>query len=182
MIEDAVLLWKYKHGSRDALHRIYEKYRSDLLTLAVHLSGNIHSAEDIVQDVFISFVQTVDKFHLTGTLRGYLSTCVANRSRDYIKKIKRQQLALNNENEKMISETNNPIHLLIRDEELLRLSIAMTQLPYLQREAIVLYLHGGLKFKQIAKYQKVPIKTAQSRFRCGLEKLRSIFNGEKKNV
>ena len=82
------------------------------------------------------------------------------------------------EDEQMISDTNNPVQLVVRDEELKQLSYAMTQLPHPQREAIVLYLHGGLKFRQVAKFQEVPIKTAQSRFRCGLDKLRSILNGE----
>jgi DNA-directed RNA polymerase specialized sigma24 family protein len=37
-----------------------------------------------------------------------------------------------------------------------------------------------LKFRQIAKLQKVSIKTAQSRYRYGLDKLRSILDGEVK--
>ena len=54
----------------------------------------------------------------------------------------------------------------------------MRQLAYEQREAIVLRLHGGMKFKAIAKLQDVSDKTAQSRYRYGLDKLRSILNGE----
>jgi len=180
MIEDRVLLWKYKHGSKDALRRIYEKYRSNLLTLAVNLLGDANSAEDVVQDVFVSFVQSVEKFRLTGSLKGYLATCVANRSRDYIQKRQRQQSATAavKKEEQMTLNTNNPVQLAVRSEELKRLSFAMTQLPYPQRETIVLHLHGDWKFRQIAKFQEVPIKTAQSRFRCGLDKLRSILNGE----
>ena len=178
MIEDIVLLWKYKRGSKDALRHIYEKYRSDLLTLAVNLLGDTNSAEDVVQDVFVSFVQSVEKFRLTGSLKGYLATCVANRSRDCIRKMQRQRLVMVKEEEQMTSDTNSPVQLVVRGEELKRLSLAMTQLPHPQREAIVLYLHGGLKFRQIAKFQEVPIKTTQSRFRCGLDKLRSILNGE----
>ena len=178
MIEDTVLLWKYRHGRKDALRRIYEKYRSDLLTLAVNLLCDTNSAEDVVQDVFVSFVQSVEKFRLTGSLKGYLATCVANRSRDCIRKRQRQRLVMVKEEEQMTSDTNNPVQLVVRGEELKRLSFAMTQLPHPQREAIVLHLHGGLKFRQIAKFQEVPIKTAQSRFRCGLDKLRSILNGE----
>ena len=34
MLEDKMLLWKMKHGSSDALQRIYEKYKSDLFALA----------------------------------------------------------------------------------------------------------------------------------------------------
>ncbi len=63
-------------------------------------------------------------------------------------------------------------------EELRQLSNAMAQLPYEQREAITLHLYGGMKFREIGVLQEVSIKTAQSRYRCGLEKLRSILNSE----
>ena len=35
MIEDELLKWKFKRGSKDALRRIYEKYLNHLLTLDV---------------------------------------------------------------------------------------------------------------------------------------------------
>ncbi len=58
MMEDRILLWKFKRGSQDALRRVYEKYRTDLLKLAVSLVTDVNTAEDIVQDVFVSFAQS----------------------------------------------------------------------------------------------------------------------------
>ena len=180
MLEDRLLVWRFKCGSTDAFHRIYEKYESDLLTLAANLLGNSGAAEDVVQDVFISFVQSVEKFHLRGSLKGYLATCVANRARDCIRKRKRQRTVAVNEAQQLISDTDGPVQLVICSEELQRLRDTLTQLPYEQREALVLHLHGDLKFRQIAKLQNVSIKTTQSRYRYGLDKLRSILNGEVK--
>jgi RNA polymerase sigma-70 factor (ECF subfamily) len=180
MLEDRLLVWRFKHGSTDAFRRIYEKYESDLLTLAANLLAEANAAEDVVQDVFISFVQSVERFHLRGSLKGYLATCVANRACDCIRKRKRRQTVAANEAQQLISETNGPVQLVITSEELQRLSQALTFLPYEQREAIVLHLQGDLKFRQIAKLQNVSIKTAQSRYRYGLDKLRSILNGEVK--
>ena len=37
MLEDRWLVWKFKRGGKDAFCRIYEKYRDDLLRLAVSL-------------------------------------------------------------------------------------------------------------------------------------------------
>ena len=181
MLEDRLLVWKFKCGSKDAFRRIYEKYESDLLTLAVNLIGDPGAAEDVVQDVFISFVQSMEKFRLTGSLKGYLSRCVANRCRDCIRKRQRHKTVAVNEAGQMISDVNEPVQLVINSEELQRLKLAMTQLPYEQRETIMLRLHGGLKFKAIAESQKVSIKTVQSRYQYGLIKLRSILNGEMKN-
>ena len=178
MLENRLLLWRFKCGSSDAFRLIYEKYAGDLLTLAANLLDDSSSAEDVVQDVFISFVKSAGQFHLTGSLKGYLVTCVANRSRDYIRKKKRQRTATLNEPEQMTSDAKSPVQLVICSEELQKLSLALTKLPYEQREAIVLRLHGDLRFRQIAKLQNVSIKTAQSRYRYGLDKLRSILNGE----
>ncbi|MHC4759215.1 MAG: sigma factor-like helix-turn-helix DNA-binding protein [Planctomycetota bacterium] len=54
----------------------------------------------------------------------------------------------------------------------------MAQLPYEQREAVILHLRAKMKFRQIAKLQNVSTSTVQGRYRYGLEKLRSILNGE----
>jgi DNA-directed RNA polymerase specialized sigma24 family protein len=46
MVEDKLLIWKFKLGNRDALRRIYEKYKNDLLKLAVALLNDVNTAED----------------------------------------------------------------------------------------------------------------------------------------
>ncbi|UCF14573.1 MAG: sigma-70 family RNA polymerase sigma factor [Phycisphaerales bacterium] len=178
MLEDRLLVWKFKGGSKDALRAIYEKYADDLLTLAANLLDEKSGAEDVVQDVFITFAESVGKFRLTGSLKGFLAKCVANRSRDYIRRRKRQHTAAANSAERTRSEVKSPVQLVISSEELKKLRHAITELPYEQREAVVLHLHGDLRFRQIAKMQKVSTKTVQSRYRYGLEKLRSSMNGE----
>ena len=179
MIEDRLLILKCKHGSRAAFRRIYEKYESDLRTLAANLLDDKAAVEDIVQDVFLSLLKVVDKLQLRSSLAGYLKTSVANRARDYLWKRKRQQQALAvNDVEQMISSHDGPVRLVIQSEELQKLGLAMSQIPYEQREAIVLHLHGQMKFKTIARLQNVSIKTAHTRYRAGLDRLRSVINCE----
>jgi RNA polymerase sigma factor (sigma-70 family) len=180
MFEDKILLWKFKYGSRDAFRLIYDKYADDLLNLAANLLADKSQAEDVVQDVFISFVESIEKFRLTGSLKGYLSTCVANRSRDYMRKKKREQTAVENRSVWTTPYVRNPLQSAMKSEEQLKLSNALAELPYEQRETLVLHLHGGIRFRQIAGMQNVSIKTVQSRYRYGLEKLRSALNGEVK--
>jgi RNA polymerase sigma factor (sigma-70 family) len=180
MLEDSLLVWRFRRGCKDAFRAIYEKYADDLLTLAGNLLSDKAGAEDVVQDVFISFVQSVGTFRLTGSLRGYLATCVANHSRDQMRRTRRQQNAVLNKVENAASEGASAVHLAIRSEQLQKVSHALAELPYEQREAIVLRLHGDMRFRQIAKLQKVSVKTAQSRYRYGLDKLRSTLNGEVK--
>jgi len=178
MLEDRILLWKFKHGSRDAFRAIYEKYAADMLTLAGNLLDDKVGSEDIVQDVFIKLVESIGTFRLTGNLKSYLTTCVANRSRDIIRRRIRQRKAMTKQAEKIPAKTKSTLHLAINSEQLRKLSDAMTELPYEQREAIALRIHGNMRFQKIAELQNVSTKTVQSRYRYGLDKLRSTLNGE----
>ena len=178
MLEDKVLIWKFKCGSSDALCRIYEKYKKDLLRLAAILSNNASDAEDTVHDVFVSFAQSADSFKLTGSLKSYLLTCVANRARNKNKAGERRRAVGLDDAETIVSPSKTPEQWMIRGEELRRWSDIMAQLPYEQREAVILHLRAGMKFRQIAQLQDVSVNTIKGRYRYGLEKLRSILNGE----
>ncbi len=186
MIEDKLLIWKFKHGSADALCRIYKKYKDNLLRLAFALLNDTGAAEDIVHDFFVSFAQSPEKLKLNGSLKSYLATCVANRVRNA--NIARQrQSALGrlpaetaglNEAESAVSNSKRPEQWIIDSEQLRQLNNAMAQLPHQQREVIILHLQGRMKFKAIAESQSVSINTVQSRYRYGLDKLRSILDSE----
>jgi DNA-directed RNA polymerase specialized sigma24 family protein len=82
MLEDRLLILRFNRGDRSVLHRIYDKYKDDLATLAAALLMDVSSAEDVVHDVFISFLSLAGHFKLTSSLKGYLATCVANRARN----------------------------------------------------------------------------------------------------
>jgi len=177
VLEDRWLIWKFKRGSKDAFCRIYEKYRDDLLRLAMSLLNEAGIAEDIVHDVFTSFIRTSKQFQLTGSLKGYLATCVANRARN-VNRAHRQQTARLDVTRLVWPSSDRPDEWIISTEEFGRLSDALAQLPPDQRETVILHVQGGMKFRELAKLQNVSIKTAHSRYRLGLDKLRSLLNSE----
>ncbi|MBN1391846.1 MAG: sigma-70 family RNA polymerase sigma factor [Sedimentisphaerales bacterium] len=178
MLEDKLLVLKCKHGSKDAMRRIYEKYKDYLLTLAKALLNEKTAAEDVVHDVFVSFAQSAGDFQLRGSLRGYLATCAANLARDRIRVRKLRQDNLDSAGAIISSRPGNPEQHAIEKEELARLRWAINQLPYEQREVLVLHLNGGMKFREVAKLQDVSIGTIYGRYRYGLDKLRTLLNSE----
>ena len=175
-MKDTVLIWKLRRGSKDALRRIYQKYKDDLLKLAVSLSCDASIAEDTVHDVFVSFAQSARKLKVNGNLKSYLATCVANRIRNNNRTLRRHGDVGLDEVDPPVSYFSTPVKWIIYSEELQRLNDALVQLPYPQRETIVLHLHGGMKFREIAAIQSDSINTIKSRYRYGLDKLRSLFN------
>ena len=177
IIEDELLKWRFKRGSREALARIYEKYVNALLSLAMGLLNDPHEAQDVVQDVFVSFAQGAESFTLTGNLRAYLARSVVNRVRDRRRRQRSQQrrvdvLATTAGGSTVIDRT------LVYNERCERLSAALEQLPYEQREVVVLKVKHDMTLREIARIQGVSISTVHGRYRYGLDKLRALLNGD----
>ena len=177
-MEDKLLVISCKRGSEEALARIYEKYKTDMLVLAMALLNDKSAAEDVMHDVFLSFVQNIEKFSLTGSFKGYLLTCLANRARNLNRAKHRQDIE---PAEPVSSASNEPLQAIICNEQLQQLSSAMGQLPYEQREVIMLHFQAGMTFRTIGKSLGISANTAKSRYRYGLDKLRSVFDNEAKN-
>ncbi|NIP28257.1 MAG: sigma-70 family RNA polymerase sigma factor [Phycisphaerae bacterium] len=180
MMEDKLLIWKFNRGNRDVLRQIYEKYKDDLVTLAAALLVDVSSAEDTVHDVFVSFIKSAEKFRLTGSLKGYLAACVANNARNKNKAGKRHGSIALDQAGPIVSDSNRPEFTVIFGEQLHQVSWALTQIPYEQREVLILHTYMGMKFKAIAAQQNVSINTVQGRYRYALDKLKLLVNGEVK--
>ena len=176
MRDDKDLLQDLKRGDIDALRCIYERYKNDLLTIATYLMIDQAAAEDCLHDVFVNFAATITDFNLRSNLKGYLITCTANHARDALRRNKRQVSLTDEQNcDRPTNYNADPAEKLLQRERTAALTDALEQLPYDQREVITLHTHGQMTFQQIAQQQNVSINTAQSRYRYGLNKLRSLL-------
>jgi len=176
-MEDRLLIWRCKRGGAEAMTQIYRKYRKDLLILAVALLNDKAAAEDIVHDVFVGFAEGLPRFRLTGRLRAYLMTCVANRVRNHNKTRRRVEACCTDTAGNHQSEPE-PSERLIYSERLALLAEALDRLSYEQRETVMLHMHSGLSLRRIAKTRGLSANTVMSRYRYAIEKLRSLLNGE----
>jgi len=175
MLEDKLLIWKFKHGSNEALCRIYQKYGDYLLALAAALLEDVNAAEDVLHDIFCRFIESREKLKLAGNLKSFLATCTVNLARDRLRARKLQPCELG---ETTVVDTNGPENYAIFGEQARSLSHAIAQLTYEQQEVIMLHVRGGMKFRQIAGIQGASINTVKSRYRYGLEKLRKTLSDE----
>ncbi len=174
MLDEKRLIQELKQGSKDALRRIYMEYKDNLLTIAASMLHDTYAAEDVLHDVFVSFAGGIGSLQLRGSLRNYLIASVVNRVRDQFRKKKHHMVDLE-EAGQFPSDSIGPEQSAVFGEEAGRLTDALARLPLEQQETIVLHLNAGMKFKEIAQMQKIPLSTVQGRYRYGLEKLRTIL-------
>ena len=176
MAEDRKLAERLCQGDRDALRRIYEKYKDDLLTIASCMLADRADAEDCLHDLFVSLAADVVRVRPDGNLKGYLVTATANRSRDRLRRKRRGKQAdeaSGRTEGQVVPGAADPAAPLIDREEADRLYQAIAALPADQRAVITLRLHGEMTFEEIARQQGVSNNTIRSRYRYGLDKLRS---------
>jgi RNA polymerase sigma-70 factor (ECF subfamily) len=173
MSEDKDLLKLLRRGDSHALHRLYEKYRTDLYTVALSLLHDVHAAEDCLQDVFVRLAEGAADIQIRRNLKGYLISSVANRARDRLRN--KAKLSDRAENFGCSTGEADPFKVLVDREQSALLFNALMRLPYDQREVFVLHVQAGMKFKRIAELQSVSVKTVISRYRYGIEKLQTLL-------
>jgi RNA polymerase sigma factor (sigma-70 family) len=178
MLKEMQLVWRFNRGHTEALREIYELHKHELVTLATALLVDKSEAEDVVHDVFVNFMRSGGRFRLTGSLGGFLATCVANRARNQNKRSRRQTADEGATAEAATPDNERPDLATMFGEDLKHVGAALAELPYEQREVVVLRLSSGMRFHAIARMQGVSTNTVQGRYRYGLNKLKELLNGE----
>lgn len=173
------LIRRFNRGDRGAVRDIYAHYKDDLVSLAAVLLQDKAAAEDVVHDVFAGLVQKQAVLRIAKNLRAYLFMSVTNRIRQHIRRSDRQGVsALSAGADVQPRQEKPPECWLVLDEQKRHLAQALAKLPYEQREVIMLRHFSDFRFKAIALTQKVSVNTVQGRYRYGMDKLRSLLNGE----
>jgi len=177
MLEDKLLIWKLKRGNRDALRLLYEKYKDSLRTIAGSMLHDTQASEDVLHDVFVAFAENARGLQIRTSLKNYLTTCVVNRVRDEFRRRQPQTIELDKAGP-VSSDSNCPESQAEAAEKSHLLTDALAEIPYEQREVIVLHLKGGLKFREVARVQQTSVSTVHGRYKYGLKKLRTIIDEE----
>ena len=176
-LTDEVLLQLLRLGNENALGALYDRYGKMAYSLAYRMLGDVHAAEDAVQDSFINIWRRAESFSTTrGTARTWILAVVHHRSIDIGRKrrgLTPRELPLELERlpedpSDTWSEVSNTL-----DRELLKR--CLERIPKLQREAIQLAYFDGYTQREIAELKGIPLGTVKGRIRIGMEKLRSLL-------
>lgn len=141
------------------LDLLMKQHSAQLLRIAYYYTKSLHTAEDIVQEVFLKFYHLRQPIDSTITER-YLMKMTANKAKDYLKSWHYQRLVFQ---EKWLNLKNTQQdELIIRDEEQL-ISDAVFSLPMKEREVVAYYYLEGLTLKGIAELTQINENTLKSR-------------------
>jgi len=135
------------------------------------------AAEDVAQDVFIALWRKPSAFDpRRGSLRSYVSLMARSRALDRWRTRQAHEAAVDRaaaEGRVRHEHAESAAAPVIRRDSSRRVLGALDGLPGEQREAVLLAFGGGLTAQEIAQAVDVPLGTAKSRVRLGLQKARA---------
>jgi len=153
--------------------RLYDEHAQALFAFLLNFTRQEADTRDLLQEVFVKLAKNPEVLAGVRGERAFLLRLAHNAAVDLI----RRRGTREKHHEQFAGEAASifaPASDSETDEGAFReaLSGALGELPADQRAVVHLKLWEGLTFEQIAELLEVPLNTAASRYRYGLDKLR----------
>jgi RNA polymerase sigma-70 factor (ECF subfamily) len=154
------------------LEHLYDAHAASLFGFALNLTRSEDDARDTLQQVFSRLAARPGLLNGVRDERAFLLRMTHNAVVDLVRRHNARQRAseaLAAESAGLFAPTTDPDTAAFRAE----LEAALAELPAEQRAVVHLKLWEGLTFAAISQVLGIPLNTAASRYRYGLDKLRA---------
>lgn len=156
---------------RPDFERLYDEHAQAVFAFLLNLTRNEADTRDVLQDLLVKVARQPELLAGVRDERRFLFRLCHNAAVDLM----RRRSAREKNHDQLATESvsafacsPDPDQQAFRDA----LSIALGELPAEQRGVVHLKLWEGLTFEAIAEALEIPLNTAASRYRYGLDKLR----------
>jgi RNA polymerase sigma-70 factor (ECF subfamily) len=150
----------------EQLERLYREMGPALLGYFRRQPALAGAAEDLLQDTFVRALKRIDRLQASVSQRAYLFGIARHVCIDALRRLRVV--------EELPAET--PAMTLTTDERLEPMRLAISELPEMQREALLLKLQQELSYVEIAEVLAIPVGTVRSRLHHAVLHLRQTLN------
>lgn len=139
-----------------AFRALYHRHTPTLYQLALRLAGgNVHEAEEAVQDTWLRAIEALEKFRWESSLRTWLSGIAINCCRElYRQRVRQSDERVAEQYEQEDAATNDFAHL--------DLEQAIAALPHGYRQVLVLHDVEGYTHEEISRWLDIAVGTSKS--------------------
>ncbi|HPC96631.1 MAG TPA: sigma-70 family RNA polymerase sigma factor [Sedimentisphaerales bacterium] len=174
-MDDTKLLKRYAAGDEQAFQELMDRYRDSVYAFLRRFLNRSDLIEDVFQETFLQLFVSRDTFDVSRPLRPWLFTIAANKAKDALRRMQRNEVAqlgnMFDSEESTIDDVVNaldhdermPYDDLIRDERAASVKRVISRMPAKLREIIVLAYFHKFPYAEIAQMLDIPIGTVKSR-------------------
>jgi RNA polymerase sigma factor (sigma-70 family) len=177
---DEVLLAGLGAGDPDLAVTFVRRFQRIVFGVAQAITGDPGTAEDVAQRAFERAWRHASVYDSTrGSVRAWLTTITRNLAIDAVRD--RAPVPMNPDDLPIVlaAMTDNPERATVAHDSAERLRKALAGLPAPQARAVAMSGIYGLTARQIADTEGIPLGTAKTRIRDGMQKLRAAYLPEK---
>lgn len=154
------------------LEKIYDEHAQALFAFLLNFTRDETDTRDVLQEVFVKLARQPELLSNARDERAFLLRLAHNAAIDHLRRRgtrEKHHERFGAEQLTAFATTDDPDETAFRTE----LAAALGELPADQRAVVHLKLWAGLTFEEIAATLEIPLNTAASRYRYGLDKLRA---------
>lgn len=161
------------------IEQMMNEHSRYLVRIAYLYVKNWSTAEDVVQEVFVTYFQKSDQFRNEASLKTYLTKMTANRSKDYLRSWKHKKDVVF---DTIFTSVKGTEEVLLEQERLAALEKNLFQLPLKYREPLILFYYDEQSITEIADYLQLNENTVKTRLRRAKHQLKAYFDEEDEEV
>ncbi len=146
MPSDEELMSAVAEGDLSAFEQLVRRYQRSGWNTAFRLVGDLHAAEDIVQEAFLRVLRAAPRYRPTAAFRTYFFRILTRLCRNHRR---RNVASPSGDLDAWVSQGPAPEDIASSQEVHSSVNNALASLPARQREAVVLRYYEGLSYGEI---------------------------------
>ncbi|MGL3806427.1 ECF RNA polymerase sigma factor SigK [Paeniglutamicibacter sp. R2-26] len=164
-------------GDENAFGLLYDTLSARVFGLVRRILRDEAQSEEVTQEVFVEAWQQAARFDAArGTATTWLLTLAHRRAVDRVRASQASRDRDLREGMKDFRESYDDVEsTAIQHDESRRVLLALERLSETQRDAIQLAYFGGYTHVEVAELLKIPVGTAKTRIRDGMNRLRDLM-------
>ena len=186
-LSDEQLIGAFQNGDRQSYNILVYRYRDKLIRYVYTFTGDLTSAEDLVQDTFLKVYIKKDSYKEIAKFSTWLYTIAGNLAKTELRKLKRRKTTTFTSLQKPDGREFEPPVKTVDEhdydgvdnefkENFIRESLLELEVDF--RNIIILRENQELSYEVISKILKLPLGTVKSRINRGKLKLREILESK----
>jgi len=188
LVSDRDLVRLYQKGEEQAITELIHRYKQKIFTSIFFLVRKRELAEDLFQETFIKIISSLreKRYNEEGKFLPWAIRIAHNLVIDYFRKERHMPMQRDTDEysvfDFMPQRSRNAIEEIIHEEKINKVRQLIEQLPFEQREIVIMRHYGELSFKEISKILDININTALGRMHYAVLKMREMIKEEKINL
>jgi len=166
------------HSEERAFQDAMQKHTDYLLRVSYMYINDWQTAEDIVQDTFLTYYAKFEQFEERASLKTYLTRMTINKCKDYLKSWRYRKMSLTNQFFGMKKDRA----VAIEQAERLDIANAVLDLPIQLREVIILYYYNELSVLEVSTLLVISDNTVKTRLRRARQLLKEQLSSDEWEV